>query len=380
MEKINVLYVCIDPSLGGSTASLFNMIEGLKDGVHSIVLFPELGTGVEFFKKHGIECYVYPFIGLHEFRRNKIVDVWHHPWRWHYIKKVRIDVKCAIYMWKQLKGRRIDIVHTNTGLNNVGIYLARLLHAKHIWHVRECLDIHCDAQIYGGKSKLISQINRADARIAVSSFVAEHWQMKDASSYVVYDAARSKHDTVYDSSKEKFVLFVSYYITEQKGSRRAIEAFGRSRLSDDGYVLRMVGNCSEDYKQSLLETAVLYSCERNVEFIPVQSDVKPYYVKASVFIMSSKAEGLSRVVSESMFFGCPVLASCESGGALDQVIDGETGYVFNTLEDCAKLLRKVCLTNQEHVIMRAQEFAKNNLSIEVYGPKIMAIYRNVLSR
>ena len=58
MEKINVLYVCIDPSLGGSTASLFNMIEGLKDGVHSIVLFPELGTGVEFFKKHGIECYV----------------------------------------------------------------------------------------------------------------------------------------------------------------------------------------------------------------------------------------------------------------------------------------------------------------------------------
>lgn len=378
MEKINVLYVCIDPTLGGSTASLFNMIEGVKDGAHSIVLFPEFGTGVEFFKKHGIECFVYPFIGLHELRRNKIVDVWHHPWRWHYIKKVRIDVKCAIYMWKQLKGRRIDIVHTNTSPNNVGIYIARLLHAKHIWHVRECLDIHCNAQIYGGMSKLISQINRADARIAVSSFVAKHWQMKDESSYVVYDAARFQQDAVFDPSKEKYVLFVSYYITEQKGSRRAIEAFGRSRLSDDGYVLRIVGNCSEDYKQSLLETAVQYSCKRNVEFIPVQSDVKPYYIKASAFIMASEYEGLGRVTAEAMFYGCPVIAYA-SGGTLDLVKNGETGFLFNTIGECADLLRKVCFLSQEHVILQAQEFAKNNLSIEGYGPKIMAIYRNVLS-
>ena len=94
--------------------------------------------------------------------------------------------------------------------------------------------------------------------------------------------------------------------------------------------------------------------------------------------MASKSEGLSRVVCESMLFGCPVLVSSESGGALDLVKEGETGFVFHTVNECAELMQKVCLENHETMIVQAQEFAVNNLSQEVYAPRVLNVYKEVL--
>ena len=379
MEKITVLYVSIDSSMGGSTASLFNLIEGIKDQVSPVVLFPEYGSGYNWFIKQGIECYIYPFVKLYQFQKNRFWDVWTHPWRWHIIKKIKMDIMCALYMKRALIGKKVAIVHTNTSPNDIGVLLSRVFRAKHIWHVRECLDLHMNAEIYRGMPRLIAKINRADARIAVSSFVASHWQMKPVNTYVLLDASRTQKEATYNKHKEKYVLFSSYMITEQKGSRFAVEAFGKSNLAEEGFELLMMGHCKEEYKRSLLDTASIFSCEKSVVFIPCQSDVKPYFEAASALVMSSKAEGLSRVVSDAMFFGCPVLASSGSGGALDQVKNGETGFVFDSVDECASLLRDVCARDNESLILRAQEFAVHNLTEEVYCPRVLDVYKKVLS-
>ena len=60
------------------------------------------------------------------------------------------------------------------------------------------------------------------------------------------------------------------------------------------------------------------------------------------------------------------------------VKDGETGYLFNTVDECAELMKKVCAANQEEIIFRAQEFARQNLSVENYRKKIMEVYNTVL--
>ena len=60
------------------------------------------------------------------------------------------------------------------------------------------------------------------------------------------------------------------------------------------------------------------------------------------------------------------------------VRDGETGYLFNTVEECAELMRKVCIADQEEMILRAQEFVKVNLSIDNYGKKLLEVYNSVL--
>lgn len=376
-RKLTVLYVCIDPTMGGSTASLFNLIESVKEEVDPIVLFPRKGVASDFFAVHGIESYVYPFIMLHKFQRNRLADVWSHPWRWHPVKKWKSDRYCARFLKAALKGRRVDIIHTNTSPNDVGVYLSRFFKAKHVWHVRECLDEHDGFEMYGGRERLIRKINGADARIAISSYVRKHWKMKEGDTYLIHDAICSAKDAVYLPAKEKYILFVSYNLTEAKGSRLAVQAFGKSRLCEDGFKLMLMGNCKDGYKSSLEAEARDLGCDSDVIFLPCQNQVKPVIEKASALIMASRYEGLGRVTAEAMFYGCPVIAHA-SGGTLDLVQDGRTGFLFRDVDECSALLRKVCLNNEEPVILRAQHFAIDELSTEVYGPRILSVYHSVI--
>ena len=375
MNKIRILYIAIDSSLGGSTASLYNLIDGVKEYVEPIVLFPEHGVGVEYYITNGIESYVYPYITLLDYKANKFIDNWMHIWRWHYIHKLRKDYKCYAFVKKMLAGRNVDIVHSNTSPNDIGVLLASKLHAKHIWHVRESCDYF---EIYRGIPRLRKLINNSDARIAISSAIKKHWQMPDKNTWVINDAIRKQEDACYIPNKGKYLLFSSYYLTEFKGARFAIQAFGLSGMAKDGYRLKLMGNCEENYYVSLCETAQAYGVIDYIDFVPCQKDVKTYYAHATAFIMASEYEGLGRVTAEAMFYGCPVIAHAV-GGTLDIVKDGETGYLFNSLEECAEQIKLVCSENQQDIIIKAQDYAINNLSQEAYAPKIMQVYNSMLN-
>ena len=350
----------------------------MKDQVSPIVLFPEKGVGSDFFASKGIACLFHPFVKLYEFNANRLVDVWNHPWRWHRIKKPRMDFGCALYVKKALNGRKIDIVHTNTSPNNVGVFLSRILRAKHVWQVRECLDAHAQFPIYGGMPGLIEQINQADARIAISQYVRDHWKMVERNTFLIHDAVCHTNDAVYQYPKEKYVLFVSYYITEAKGARKAIMAFGQSRLCDEGFKLVFLGHCEKEYQVSLMDTAKKSQCDKAIEFASAQVDVKPFFINASALLMTSENEGFGRVTAEAMFYGCPVVAHA-SGGTLDIIEDGETGFLFSNTTECSDRLRRVCLTDQRQMCLKAQKFAAENFAVESYGSKVLKVYDSILT-
>ena len=379
MDKMVVLYVCSDSTMGGSTASLWNLIKSVEDKVYPIVLFPEQGQGFDYFTERGVECYVYPFIILFKFQRNKLIDVWQHPWRWHYIKKWRFDHQCLWFVKKILRGRRIDIVHTNTSIADVGVLIAKGLHAKHIWHIREFIDRDFHFEVYRGLQHLRAQIYKSDAIIAISSAVAQHHQLPPNKTFVIHNAVRSINDTCYIASKERYILFASYYLTKEKGVLWAIRAFELSGLAADGYRLCLMGNIIDSVKDELMQTIRHCTCASAIELVPCQLDVKPYFAKASAYIMASEYEGLGRVTAEAMFYGCPVIARA-TGGTLDIVKDKETGYLFTTIEECALWIRYVCTTDQSEIIHKAQTYACENLSQEVYGNQIMQVYQKVLQQ
>lgn len=381
-ERITVLYVNPSNILSGDTRSLGDLIDSTRGLVEPIVLLSTEGPSYDFFRAKGVECLIHPYLLVKDkpIKQKILVDkIFLKPWRLRIVKWFRYDLTCLIYVYKALLGRKVDIVHTNTSPTLIGIALSRLLRAKHVWHIREIMDSkHIPERIVGGISHLRKRINRADARVVISNSCQEKWNLKDLRTWVIWDAVRSSKDACYIKTKEEYVLFLSNWVTEAKGAERAVKAFCLSKLAEIGVRLLIVGNISEKYKSLLINIANVYGEEQALVFLPVQTDVIPFYSRAKAFLQSSVEEGMGRTTVEAMFFGCPVIGYA-SGGTLDLITNGETGYLFNTVEECAEVLRYVCSINQEKLILRAQLFAVQNMATEQYGEKIMEVYRTVLN-
>ena len=377
MRKITVLYINTDSTLGGSSRSLVDLIESVSDHVSPIILLPKKGAALECFQNHGYRCIVCPFPILYDFPKTDWKRCIFHPWRLRCVKYLRAKWRCVRYVKKLLDKEHVDIVHTNTTPTDVGVCLSKGLQARHVWHVREALSFHFTGEIYRGVPYVRSLINKADARVSISSALVRHWNLIPQNTFILNNAIGLKNEVCCNFAKEKFFLFVSYRLTEAKGARFAIRAFGNSGIYKNGYRLKMVGNCNDMYRESLLETASECGCADFVDFIPCQENLKPFYLNATAFVMASVFEGLGRVTAEAMLYGCPVIARAV-GGTLDLIMDGETGYLFNTEAECEKLLYKVSSSSQERIILNAQNFVNEHLSREAYGPKIMEVYQKVL--
>ena len=152
MNRLTVLYVCPDHTMGGSTRSLLDLIISVKANVYPIVLFSSKDVAYNTFVKNNIECIICPYIKL--YNTYSIKNVLLHPWRFLLIRLFRYDIRSSLYVKRYLKGRKIDLVHSNYSPIIFGAILAKMLSVKHVWHVREFVDLDFHFEICGGFNRL----------------------------------------------------------------------------------------------------------------------------------------------------------------------------------------------------------------------------------
>lgn len=380
MKKMCVLYISNDDRvMAGASHSLFNMICSVRDKIEPVVLMAEEGETYDFFTSHGIECIIVPFLQLYYFveDKNPVTRVLR------YIKHIyefeKAEKRCAEEVSHRLVGRNVQIVHSNSTIMTVGIRIARRLDAKHVWHVREFLDLDFQITPFRGRMRLEGQVRNTDAVIAITNQVYRHWKLDKAPhSYVLWNAVRKKSEVCYEVEKEPSFLFCCARLSDQKGTNVAVECFGKSGLASKGFQLRIIGICSEEYREKLNSIAKQYGCEEQIVYLGYQSDIKPYMSKARAFLMTSLNEGMGRTTVEAMFFGCPVIAR-HSGGTVDFMKDGETGYFFENEDECVVLMNKLAAETPTKVIDAAQQLAVQSFSEEEYGKKILNIYHTVIN-
>lgn len=377
---IRVLYIKHDWSpgknYGGDARSLLDLIKSVEGEVEPYVLFSDEGLAHEAFVKNGIRCFIHPFTDIKESFHGKM-HLLFHPWRSHFGKWIRYDLPCVLFVRNLIKEEKIDLVHTNTYETTLGWTIQHLLGVKHIWHIREYADSTHTREIIGGRKRLVRKINSADARIVSSKTCLDFWNFKKEDSYAILDAVRSKNNCCYEKNKQPYILFCSNWLTMGKDPLKAVRSFVMSGLAKEGIHLRFVGNIRDTLYQEVMSYAQKHDCAESICFLPYQMDINQQFIYAMAFLQPSMNEGMGRTVAEAMFFGCPVVAHA-SGGTLDLIKHGETGWLFNSEEECAELLRLVCTTDQESLILKAQDFARTNLSIENYGTKILKVYNSVL--
>ena len=131
-------------------------------------------------------------------------------------------------------------------------------------------------------------------------------------------------------SKDKFNILFIGSVTDRKKPHMIIEAI--QRINDKSYHLSIVGPApNEKYFKALKHLIDKSDLQNQVSLIgPVdRASVKDYYSTSNLMILPSISEGLARVIFESQVAMCPVLVT-DAPGMSDIVIDGQTGYVFES--------------------------------------------------
>lgn len=148
-------------------------------------------------------------------------------------------------------------------------------------------------------------------------------------------------------------------------------------MYQEGYRLIYIGNCRAEYKEELLNKARKEGADGQVEFLGYCKGTTPYFEQATAFLMCSDNEAMGRTTIEAFWNGCPVLGR-NTGGTPELICGGKNGYLFDTTDELADLMRLVAHKDNLKVIENARNFALENFTEEEYGKKIEKVYRTIM--
>jgi len=128
-----------------------------------------------------------------------------------------------------------------------------------------------------------------------------------------------------------------------KGQDVLLKALARMGPSAGQATILFVG---QDHQQGRWQTwAGRNLREVDVRFLGPQSDVRPWYQAADLFVLPSRWEGHSNALLEAMACGLPVIATA-AGGNAEMIDDGKTGLLVPP-DDPDRLARAM-----EHLLVR----------------------------
>ena len=216
-------------------------------------------------------------------------------------------------------------------------------------------------------------LDRADKLRAVSSSteaqVKEINQNKEITRFPAWVDFDNFKDIlpVRENNKDFKILFIGS-VTDRKKPHLIVEAINNLNSKDVNlYVVGPTPN--ESYLSKLKELVNKYELEEQVVFAGSvdRESVMEYYSQSNLMILPSVSEGLARVIFESQATGCPVLVT-DAPGMGDIVIDGQTGYVFesNNLESLTNKVQEIKTNYKDaiHVGKNAKDFILSNYSAD----------------
>ena len=143
-------------------------------------------------------------------------------------------------------------------------------------------------------------------------------------------------------------------LTPQKGFDKLLDIWQKIEEKDKEWILYIVGS-GED-KEKLLKQKENLNLER-VIFVENTKNIKEYYEKSSIYLMTSRFEGLPMTLIEAQSFGLPIISYDIKTGPRDIINDKEDGYLIenNNQEKFVEKFLELS-SNQEKI----QEFSKNS--------------------
>lgn len=207
-------------------------------------------------------------------------------------------------------------------------------------------------------------------------FYNENIDMKNKVNKIIYNPINNSFLVKnYSINRNNEIVSVGR-LTEQKNFRLLIEAF--SDISDEipDYKLLIYGE--GDQREELEKLIKEKNMSNKIILKGVTKNVKEKIYNASLFVLSSRFEGMPNALIEAMSLGLPVVATdCPCGGPKKLITNGENGFLVknNNKKELEEAIKKII--NDKELSERLQ---KNAIKIQklVEPQKVFSEWKNII--
>jgi glycosyltransferase involved in cell wall biosynthesis len=340
-----ILYVNNSADLYGASRCLLRLLAFLdRRQFHPLVLLPEAGPLKDKIEAAGVEVIV-------DHRISIITRPQLRSWR---LLRFLLNFPCRVWWLRRLIRREgIALVHSNTGVIISPGLAARLAGARHVWHVRECFDEF--RAVWPAYARYMTFCS--DQIIAISEAVARQFPSRKRVT-ILYDGLtpdefrvpkaelRQSHRERYGLGNDFVAGCVGRINLHRKGQGVLVQAASLLKKKGRRLKILVVGSPfpgNEWHLQELQRLIHEFQVEDRVVLAGEVADVRGAYAAMDALVLASVgSEGFGLVVTEAMAMGLPVIAT-RTGGPVDQVVEGETGFLVPPGEPAALAEKIECL-------------------------------------
>lgn len=174
-------------------------------------------------------------------------------------------------------------------------------------------DVYMDDYTKKFNEAFVNGLESANAAVCLTQYDLERYRIHNKNTKCIYNPLTIEHkeNDLADLSK-KNIAFTGRIAFDHKGIDYLIEVAKSLPLD---WTITMAGDGTAEQKQKLLSLISENSLEKTVIFKgPLKGEtLNEHYRNASIYLMTSRWEGMPLVLAEAMSFGLPIIAFSQSG-------------------------------------------------------------------
>ena len=385
---MNVLFISNSDDKFGAPKSMLEMIKVLQreQDITPIVLTPTHNNINKICDQLNIENYSTKYYSFMYLKKSSSVlsfcKDFLRPVGYTFFNKVAIKkINNAINLSK------VDLVHTNISIMDIGAEIGKKYDIPHVWHLREFGQE--DFNLKSSRRRFIHYMNKnTNQFFAISEAVKKSWVKKGIQKekiQVIYNGINKEKFSVpreQNSKKEKLRLVFSGSLAEHKGQINLLEALTYlPKEVKDCIQVDFIGSGAETYEVFLKEKVQRYRLEDNINFLGYKEDIYKLLPNYDIGIVCSKSEGFGRVTVEYMMAGLCVIVS--NTGANEEIVDNQKNglvYKYNDNKDLAEKIKFLYynqVTISDYGIL-ARKKAVEEFTSEMNANEVYKSYNQVL--
>lgn len=326
---MNILFVSHEEKLNGASLSLLGMIDKLiKDNkIYVLTCFRE-GQFIDELKSRGVIVIYAPYRKWFIYKpKNRI--------KWTLKKYIclclcSINYLSAIRLKNIINKEKIDIIHSNTSVVNIGAILSKMCNIDHIWHIREFGEEDFNIHSIYKENVMFNYFNNSKYIIAVSEAIKNKYKEKinNEKIKVIYNGVSSKNKQVkiFNYNKEKLDLIVTGALTAGKGQIDAILAI--NELRNRGYKNINLSIAGSGDSNTLEMKIAELKLNNNIKMLGQVKNLVDIRKKMDIELVCSKSEAFGRVTIEGMMSMLPIIGA-NTGGTTELIKDNYNGLLYN---------------------------------------------------